>query len=301
MDTTTKIKIDAAIEKDLWEWLRNKGQNRACAARALGLKPYTFYRYLERKVRYIPLWVVLKVKKELGRDLEKTQPDQFADSRGKLSILERAEQAKAFIDQLEERRGTKPIEQNSEKNVKRENFCDLEKKEFIEGRSDEFVAKEFDFGNATTLRQILKLLEEGSPELQQATNDGWVRIDQAYELMKLPSDEQEALLKKDKKAIDAYLQAIQSNADSKNTRANLYAEVVKKEAEIGQPLCQVLLGLRAHSNRKGYFDWEPLKLKQWILPSMSEAQFTQLLEVLCEVGIIERKQIGKKCVGKILL
>jgi hypothetical protein len=300
MDTTTKIKIDTEIEKDLWEWLRKHGQNRACAARALGLKPHTFYRYLERRVRYIPLWVVLKIKKALGRDLEKIQSHPSAGSMGKLSILERAEQAKTFIDQLEERRGKKPIEQNSEHILNRENFCDLEKKEF-EGRSDEFVAKQFDFGNATTLRQILKVLEEGSPELQQATNDKRVRIDQAYQLMKLPSDEQQMLLKKDKKAIDAYLQAIQSNADSRNTRANLYAEVVKKAAEIGQPLCQVLLGLRVHSNRKGYFDWEPLKLKQWILPSMREAQFTQLLEVLCEVGAIEKKFVGKKLVGHILL
>lgn len=297
MDTRKQSEIDKIIEAFLAQ-MPTKHQSEA--AKRLNIPRKRFHDYYNH--RYNPPEALLvemeRFLHECGIYISKDKKTKFKVNIAKLSILERAGQAKAFIDQAEERRGKKRTKNNSEKILNRENFCDLNEKKCDEGRLDQFAAKKFGFGNATTLRQIFKVLEKENHPLQQAINEGDVRIDQAYQLLNLPSNEQLSLLKKSKKEIDAYLEAVMPLVRPIKTRSQIYANLVKKEAEIHQPLCQIALGLRLHSDKKGYFAWQPAQLREWILPSVSEADFMTSLEALCDCDVIKKNGIGQHFVGK---
>jgi hypothetical protein len=119
-------------------------------------------------------------------------------------------------------------------------------------------------------------------------------------MLKLSSEEQQFLLKKNKKEIDAYLPAVLALVNPLKTRSPLYAQLMKKEAEMQQPLCQVALGLHLHSNKKGYFAWNPAQLRDLILPTASEAEFITFLEAMSDCRAIEKKAVGKQFVGHLL-
>lgn len=300
MDAPPEIDVDPMLVKFLGEiahW------NQTTAAKLLGMDRRRFNDYYNHR-REAPDEILIKIETILqahGIYLAKVKRDNSKGNRVELPILERAKQADLLIGGIKERRGKKRIEQNSEKHLKRKNFCVLEKAIFTEGRTDTWVAKKLGLHNATTLRHALKVHEEASPQLKHLTNEGTLRADQAYQVVQLPLDQQAILLKQDKKTIAVYLQAIQSSADFQKRRQQVYAQMMKKEAEIRQPLRHVFMGLYLNSNRKGYFDWEPLKLQQAILPSLSEAPFTDLLELLCQIGAIEKQSICQSVFGRILV
>jgi len=68
-------------------------------------------------------------------------------------------------------------------------------------RTRETAAEKAGFGNDTTYRQAAKVVENGTPKLIQAMDDGRVSISAASILADADADEQEAVLELDEKAI----------------------------------------------------------------------------------------------------
>ena len=205
MDSTTKIKIDADIEKDLWEWLRKQGQNRARAARALGLKPHAFYRYLERQVSYIPLWVVIKISLGLGKDLKQAQLGYETDSNKKLP---RSEQAKRVLadEQWSQKPSGRPKQLEPIKCHRDDTLMEKKDKK-KKNRADDRLAKKYQFTSRFTMRIAILVVQKGCIELILALDQKSISFKSAAKLVQVPKPLQRQLLiqhKQDKQAILNY-------------------------------------------------------------------------------------------------
>ncbi|MGI9274168.1 MAG: ParB/RepB/Spo0J family partition protein, partial [Endozoicomonas sp.] len=88
-----------------------------------------------------------------------------------------------------------------------QNFDDLPK-----GRTDELSAKVAGFGNRQTARQAETVVDQGTPELVKAMDDGKVSISVAADVAGLPEEEQKRVMEQSEKAI---LQAAKDIDDPK--------------------------------------------------------------------------------------
>src|ERR1019366_9005918 len=68
-------------------------------------------------------------------------------------------------------------------------------------RTDDYVAEKAGFGNHETYRQAAKVVQNGTPRLIQAMDDGRVSISAASILVDADPDEQDTVLELDEKAI----------------------------------------------------------------------------------------------------
>ena len=242
MRKRTAQSIDNIIENFLAQ-MPNRNQTKA--AKTLNIRKQDFNNY------YLGLY---KPREELLIEMEDflaLRGISLSDNKNaksqrdcpELSILERAEQAKAFMEGVPESRGRKSAQNHEKKVLIRKTFCELTGKYYEEGRLDTFTAKNFGFGNATTLRQILTLNESASPPLRKAINDDRLEIEDAYELMSFSSSEQQIVLDMEDHLIEAYFKALKKRR-RKEREAQKLCKFIEKSSFLMQLENQINLQVR---------------------------------------------------------
>ncbi len=289
MDKRTPNEIEEIVNHFLYQMPKHSQTE---AAKRLGIRKQDFNNYYNHRYKP-PEELLLEMERFLharGIYLSHDKGTQRNEDSVKLTILERAEKAKNFMKTSKKLKDQALIEANVKKNIHCKNFCNVKKK-----RWDQEVAEKFSLGNATTLRQSLKIIAEGSFELKQAINTKRLRVDEAYQLLKLPSDEQRILLQENESAMDAYFEKEKKEKAIKKIRHLIEKSAVLMDAEskvqsplreklieeIVTTLCATKLALLSTALQNDVLSKEEKNMADYFAPKKEsdETSITKLLKI----------------------
>jgi hypothetical protein len=217
-----------------------------------------------------------------------------------LPISMQATLAKTLLKQPVKKPGRSAEQANEKKSIKCKNFYT-----FKERRAKK-IAKQCGFRNHTTMYQAIKVIDKGCFELIAAMDKDVVKISVAALLASLSEELQQKLVRQGVDAIKAYLKEQKSKQPLKKLTTfegvkSMGAHEQLKDLEIiyQLPLRKTLMGLSAQCDRKGEFIWDIAHLKTCLL--LEEVPLEACVDMLCQHQMIEKKPVGKKLVGHILL
>jgi len=190
-----KIKIECLM----WLLIKALGTQKA-VAKAIGVR-FQKINYWLNHAKTVPtkyLSLMLGLLRTYGI-VPTDQVITLQDVVGFVPVSERIKLAVAFATQQGERRGRRSQKININHSEKRH------PSDRFEGRTDDFLAKQYGFRNRKTYRQALEVTNSEFVELIAAMNNQTCEIWQAhYLLLNLSESEQRDLLKEGKAAISAY-------------------------------------------------------------------------------------------------
>jgi uncharacterized protein YqkB len=287
--------IREEAEKVMWSLVRLMKTQKA-VAKALGKNKQTFNYWFNHAQKiphkqFIAMQELLKKKQvQLNLAISKNNVEPDAKTEQKttnLTLSQRVKLAMAFEQELGKRQGQRTDKVTSVSPLRR--TCDE-----VKARTNEFVAKKFNFKSRDHYVRARKVVISGINELIAAMDSEIIPVYHAERLSYYSTEFVKDLLLQGKNAVKTYLKLHSSSQlnSSKMVSVNvpfinkyLHADIffneklLKAEQECCLPLRIIFMGLLVYCNKCGGFELSEKELRNCIVPYV-DINFKKILETL---------------------